>query len=154
MKMAKSDRKAVDKYIAAQPKAVQSRLTRVRSTIRKAVPGAEETIWYGIPTFKQHGRPVIYFAGWSQHYSIYPSSDRLVAAFKDALDAVHDQQGHDPLPALRARARQTDRAHREVPRQGSRSQEVSLTAGAPGWLSDRDASPGAATSRHVGRTSP
>ena len=44
MKMAKSDRKAVDKYIASQPKAVQTRLTRVRSTIRKAVPGAEETI--------------------------------------------------------------------------------------------------------------
>ena len=80
-----SDRKAVDKYIASQPKAVQPTLTRVRSTIRKAVPGAEETISYGIPTFKQHGRPVIYFAGWSQHYSIYPSSDRLVAAFKAAL---------------------------------------------------------------------
>jgi uncharacterized protein YdhG (YjbR/CyaY superfamily) len=85
MKRPTSDRKAVDKYIASQPKAVQTRLTRVRSTIRKAVPGAEETISYGIPTFKQHSRPVIYFAGWSQHYSIYPSSDRLVAAFKDAL---------------------------------------------------------------------
>ena len=30
MKMAKSDRKAVDEYIASQPKAVQSCLTRVR----------------------------------------------------------------------------------------------------------------------------
>ena len=49
MKTAKSDRKAVDKYIASQPKPVQTRLTRVRSTIRKAVPGAEETICTGSP---------------------------------------------------------------------------------------------------------
>jgi len=32
-----------------------------------------------------HGRYVVYFAGWKQHYSLYPSTDRLVAAFKDDL---------------------------------------------------------------------
>src|SRR5437868_3113506 len=33
---------------------------------------------------------------------------------------VRGQQGHDPLPALRARPREVDRTHREVPREGSR----------------------------------
>ena len=28
---------------------------------------------------------MIYFAGWKEHYSIYPSTDRLVAALKDQL---------------------------------------------------------------------
>jgi uncharacterized protein YdhG (YjbR/CyaY superfamily) len=28
-------------------------------------------ISYKIPTYKLHGRPVIYFAGWKQHYSLY-----------------------------------------------------------------------------------
>jgi uncharacterized protein YdhG (YjbR/CyaY superfamily) len=98
MKTAKSDRKAVDKYIASQPKAVQTPLTRVRNTIRKAVPGAEETISYGIPTFKKYGRPVIYFAGWSQHYSIYPSSDRLVAAFRDMLTPYTISKGTIRFP--------------------------------------------------------
>ena len=83
--MAKTDFKSVDEYIASQPEAVRGVLKRVRSTIRKAVPGAEEVISYKIPAYKLHGRPVLYFAGWSQHYSLYPCNDRIVAAFKDDL---------------------------------------------------------------------
>jgi uncharacterized protein YdhG (YjbR/CyaY superfamily) len=85
--MAKTDFKSVDEYIASQPKAVQAILERVRSVIRKAVPGAEESISYQIPTYKLHGRRVIYFAGWKQHYSLYPSTDKVVAAFKNELAA-------------------------------------------------------------------
>ena len=75
----------MDQYIAGFPRDVRSVLERVRSTILKAVPKAEEAISYNIPTFKLHGHSVIYFAGWKRHYSLYPSNDRLVAAFKDAL---------------------------------------------------------------------
>ena len=42
--MAKTDFKSVDEYIASQPRAVRDVLKRVRSAIRKAVPGAEEVI--------------------------------------------------------------------------------------------------------------
>jgi hypothetical protein len=49
--MAKTAFKGVDEYIASQPEAAQSVLRRVRSTIRKALPAAEETISYNIPTF-------------------------------------------------------------------------------------------------------
>jgi len=83
--MAKTDFKSVDEYIATHPEDVQAILQRVRSTIRKAVPGAEEVISYQIPTFKLHGGYVVYFAGWKQHYSLYPATDHLVAAFKDDL---------------------------------------------------------------------
>lgn len=85
MKTTAGTPKTIDKYLAGFPKDVRSVLERVRSTIRKAVPGAEEAISYGIPAFKLHGRTMIYFAGWKEHYSIYPSNDRLVAAFKDEL---------------------------------------------------------------------
>jgi uncharacterized protein YdhG (YjbR/CyaY superfamily) len=77
--------KNVDEYIAGFPRSVQTVLKRVRTTIRKAVPGAEEAISYQMPTFKLNGRYVLYFAGWKQHYSLYPSTDPLVAAFKDDL---------------------------------------------------------------------
>jgi uncharacterized protein YdhG (YjbR/CyaY superfamily) len=77
--------KSVDDYIASQPKEVRGLLERVRGTIRNAVPGAEEVISYGIPAFKLHGRPVLYFAGWKQHYSLYPSTAPLVEAFKKEL---------------------------------------------------------------------
>jgi uncharacterized protein YdhG (YjbR/CyaY superfamily) len=83
--MAKTDFKSVNEYIASKPKAVQSILKRVRSTIRKAVPAAEEVISYQLPAYKLNGLPVIYFAGWKQHYSLYPASDPVVAAFKDEL---------------------------------------------------------------------
>lgn len=75
----------IDEYIAGFPRDVQVVLERVRSTIRKAVPRAEEAISHRIPTYRLHGRYVIYFAGWKQHYSLYPANARLVAAFKDDL---------------------------------------------------------------------
>jgi uncharacterized protein YdhG (YjbR/CyaY superfamily) len=77
--------KSVDDYIASQPKEVRGLLERVRAAIAKAVPGAEEQISYGIPAFKLDGRPVLYFAGWKQHYSLYPSTAPLVEAFKKEL---------------------------------------------------------------------
>lgn len=57
----------------------------MRSAIRKALPKAEEVISYKIPAYKLHGEVVVYFAGWKQHYSLYPAGDRLVAVFKDEL---------------------------------------------------------------------
>jgi uncharacterized protein YdhG (YjbR/CyaY superfamily) len=96
--MAKTDVTRVDDYIASQPEALQGVLARVRSAIRKAVPGAEEMISYKIPTYKLHGRPVIYFAGWKQHYSLYPSTDRVLAAFKDDLAPYEVNKGTIRFP--------------------------------------------------------
>jgi uncharacterized protein YdhG (YjbR/CyaY superfamily) len=76
----------VAQYIARFPRPVRATLKRVRAAIRKAIPGAEETISYGIPAFRFQGRTIIYFAGWKQHYSIYPANARLVAAFRDELE--------------------------------------------------------------------
>ncbi len=96
--MAKTDFKSVDEYIASQPEAVQGLLERVRSTIRKAVPGADEMISYQIPTFKLHGAPVLSFAGWKQHYSLYGATDRVVAAFKDELAPYELSKGTIRFP--------------------------------------------------------
>jgi uncharacterized protein YdhG (YjbR/CyaY superfamily) len=75
----------IDEYIAGFPPTAQVALRRVRMAIRAALPKAEEAISYRIPTYRLHGRYVIYFAGWKQHYSLYPAGDRLVSAFKDKL---------------------------------------------------------------------
>jgi uncharacterized protein YdhG (YjbR/CyaY superfamily) len=88
----------VDQYIASQPGAAQRVLKRVRSTIRKAVPGAEEAISYKIPTYKLRGRPVLYFAGWKSHYSLYPATSRVVAAFKDDLAPYEVRTGTIRFP--------------------------------------------------------
>jgi len=77
---------------------VQRLLKRVRSTIRKAVPGAEEVISYKIPAYKLHGGPVLYFAGWRRHYSLYPATGRLVAAFQDDLAPYEVSKGTIRFP--------------------------------------------------------
>jgi len=96
--MAKTDFKSVDEYIAAQPDAVQAVLGLVRSAIRKAMPGAEEAISYKIPTYKLNDRAVLYFAGWKQHYSLYPAGEQLVAAFKDGLASYKIDKGTIRFP--------------------------------------------------------
>jgi uncharacterized protein YdhG (YjbR/CyaY superfamily) len=96
--MSPSDFKSVDEYIASQPAAVREILRRVRSTIRKAVPGAEEVISYKIPAYKLHSGPMLYFAGWKQHYSLYPATGRVVAAFKDELAPYEISKGTIRFP--------------------------------------------------------
>ena len=83
--MAKTRFESVDEYLASQPVGARAVLMRVRRIIRKAMPGAEEVISYQIPTYRLHGRAALYFAGWKEHYSLYPSTDRLVATFKNEL---------------------------------------------------------------------
>src|SRR6185503_7950172 len=100
--MAKTDFRSIDEYIATFPPDVQATLQRVRTTIRKAVPKAEEAISYQIPTFKLHGSYVVYFAGWKQHYSIYPASRALVAAFKDELAPYEVNKGTIRFPLSKA----------------------------------------------------
>jgi uncharacterized protein YdhG (YjbR/CyaY superfamily) len=75
--MAKTDFESVGRYIAAQPEGIQKVLELVRSTVRKALPGADEVISYQIPADKLRGETVIYFAAWKQHYSLYPRNRYL-----------------------------------------------------------------------------
>lgn len=64
--MAKTAFKSVDEYIAAQPEAVPDVLKRVRDSIRRAIPAAEELISYQIPAYKLHSGRMIYFSGWKK----------------------------------------------------------------------------------------
>jgi uncharacterized protein YdhG (YjbR/CyaY superfamily) len=96
--MTKTDFKSVDDYITSQPAAVQSILGRVRSTIRKAAPGAQEIISYKMPTYMLHGYRLLYFAVWKQHYSIYAATAQVVAAFQDELAPYHVDRGTIRFP--------------------------------------------------------
>jgi uncharacterized protein YdhG (YjbR/CyaY superfamily) len=96
--MAKANFANVDEYISEQPEAAQVVLQLVRSTLRKALPEAEEVISYKIPAYKLHGGIALYFAGWKQHYSLYPAGERLVAALKDQLASYKVSKGTIRFP--------------------------------------------------------
>lgn len=99
--MVKAEIKSVDEYIASQPEALQNILGRVRSTIREALPGAEEVISYKIPAYKLRGRVVLYFAGWKRHYSLYPATEPVRAAFRDELAPYEVSKGTIRFPLSR-----------------------------------------------------
>jgi uncharacterized protein YdhG (YjbR/CyaY superfamily) len=96
--MAKTDFRSVDEYIGTYPQDVQATLQRVRRAIRKAVPGAAELISYQIPAYVVRPGPVLYFAGWKAHYSLYPATAALVAAFKDDLAPYEVSKGTIRFP--------------------------------------------------------
>lgn len=96
--MRKANFTNVDEYISVQSETAQAVLQRVRSTLRKALPGAEEVISYKIPAYRLHGGIVLYFAGWKQHYSLYPAGERLVEAFKDQLASYKISKGTIRFP--------------------------------------------------------
>lgn len=96
--MGKTNFTNVDEYISAQPESAQGVLQLVRSTLRKALPEAEEVISFKIPAYRLHGGIVLYFAGWKQHYSLYPAGERMVAAFKDQLAAYKVSKGTIRFP--------------------------------------------------------
>ena len=83
--MAKTDFQSVDDYLAAQPAEARAVLEQVRAAIRAAIPEAEERISYQIPAYRGADGAFLYFAGWKAHYSIYPASGALAAAFEEAL---------------------------------------------------------------------
>ena len=89
---------SVASYIAAQPKERRAALERVRRIIRRAIPGAEEGISYKIPAYKLQGRAVIYFAGWKEHYSLYPVTADVVEALGDRLGELEISKGTIRFP--------------------------------------------------------
>ncbi len=71
MAMSRTTPGSIDEYIAAFSPEVQAILERIRQTVRAAVPEAQETISYQMPTFKL-GRVLIHFAAFKQHIGVYP----------------------------------------------------------------------------------
>lgn len=84
MKANQTGPKDIDEYIAGFPKDVQVILEKVRRTIRKAAPAAEETIKYQIPTFTMKGN-LVHFAGYKNHIGFYPAPSGIEKFKKEYL---------------------------------------------------------------------
>jgi uncharacterized protein YdhG (YjbR/CyaY superfamily) len=61
----------IDEYIAAFSPDVQAILEKIRSTIRKSAPRAQEKTSYKMPAFAMDG-DLIYFAAFKKHIGIFP----------------------------------------------------------------------------------
>ncbi len=86
----------IDEYIRAFPPEVRTLLEKMRETIRKAAPGAEETISYGMPAFRLN-RILVYFAAFRNHIGFFPTASG-VAAFEDELSSYIHAKGSIRFP--------------------------------------------------------
>jgi uncharacterized protein YdhG (YjbR/CyaY superfamily) len=85
----------IDEYKKTFPKDVQSILERMRQTIRRAAPEAEETISYQIPTFKLKGSSIEHFAAFKKHIGLYPPAPR---EFKNEASKYEGPKGNLKFP--------------------------------------------------------
>jgi uncharacterized protein YdhG (YjbR/CyaY superfamily) len=86
----------IDEHIAKFPTDVQVILEKVRETIKKAAPDAEETINYGIPTFTLAGN-LVHFAGFKNHIGFYPTPGGI-EKFKKELSIYEGAKGSVKFP--------------------------------------------------------
>ncbi|MBC8045459.1 MAG: DUF1801 domain-containing protein [Fimbriimonadaceae bacterium] len=86
----------VDAYIGAFPENVRNILDKLRQTIKKAAPGAEEVISYKMPAYKYHGM-LVYFAAYENHIGFYPTPS-AIEAFKKELSAYEGAKGSIKFP--------------------------------------------------------
>lgn len=95
----------VDEFLANLPAEQQAALNDLRSTIRSVVPDAAETINYGVPAFKLHGRNLVSFGAARDHCSFYVQSPEVMEAHAAELTGYRTAKGtvhftpDKPLPA-------------------------------------------------------
>ena len=97
MKTDQTAPKNIDEYIARFPHDVQEILEKIRMTIRKAAPDAEETMSYQMPTFILKGKYLVYFAAYKKHIGLYPAPIGI-AEFTEDLAAYESGKGTLKFP--------------------------------------------------------
>jgi uncharacterized protein YdhG (YjbR/CyaY superfamily) len=95
----------MDTYLANVPEPQRVELERIRWTVQKLAPNAEEVISYGMPGFRYKQQYLLGFNAFKDHISLFPTGapitafqDRL-AGFKFSKGAIQFTPEH-PLPNI------------------------------------------------------
>lgn len=87
----------VDRYLGQFDGEVRARLDTMRAIVREVVPEAVESIGYGMPAYKFHGKPLVYFAAFPHHIGFYATPNGH-GAFKKEFAVYKQGKGSVQFP--------------------------------------------------------
>lgn len=88
----------VSEYLSTTPAHARRYLKQIRAIVRAIAPRATESISYGIPTFKLDGHPLVFYAAFKDHVSLYPMTGAIRRAFADQLKGYKTSTGTIQFP--------------------------------------------------------